>query len=412
MRLKKKYYKYLLLVLGLVMALQLSSATAFAINEESVFVYGTPALSVGSIGGTISCAETGEGVEGVSVTLIDSASGVMLADTNTDEDGAYLFTKLFAGEYTVTVNTETLPESCTVLSIGPDGQNNNSSSISLDKGEDNLDHDFAYVSAQMLGSIGDQIWCDTNDNGALDTDEGIANVSVVLVNNENVSITTTTDSQGAYLFENLVDGSYVVTVDIGSLPATCNGTSADPDGQLSSSQITVALGEGENNLEQDFTYVPQLATALAAVGNYVWLDQNTNGIQDESEVRGVAGITVKLYDAATNTVLLQTTTNSSGLYLFGDLQPGDYFIRYQLPDQYRLSPQGAGSTEHQDSNADPMSGKTEIFTLTAGLSNLTVDQGVYVPTALSIIAQPQPTHDIAIEPQISHAVLLPLMNIQ
>jgi len=398
--LKGKNCKYLLLALGLVLALRLPPTAVLAIAPSSA----------GSIGGTITCAETGEGIEGVIVTLTDSADGV--AVTNTDVDGVYLFIELIAGGYTVTVNTGTLPENCNVLDTELDDNDSNSSSVSLGQDEAKLDEDFSYVASTQpsLGRIGDQVWCDENENGTLDADEGIANVSVIMVNADGASITATTNEQGVYLFENLVDGSYAVSVDISSLPTECNVPSTGPDGELNI--ITVILSEGENNLEQDFSYSPTPATALASVGNYIWLDQNTNGIQDASEVNGVAGITIQLYDAATDTILLQTTTNSSGLYLFGDLQPGDYFIRYELPDLYQLSPQHAGSNEQQDSNADPMSGRTETFTLTAGLSNLTVDQGVYLPTVLTVIAEPKLIRDIVVEPQISYALLLPLMHTQ
>lgn len=356
-------------------------------NLDQDFVYSAPPVPVGSIGDTITCAATGAGIEGVTVTLTDSAGSA--SSTETNADGVYLFSDLIAGDYAVSVNTTTLPESCNVLTVDPDGDDDSSSTVTLGDGENNLAQDFEYdAPAPVLGSIGDRVWCDNNENGTFDAGEGIITASVILENSQNITATALTNDQGVYLFENLAAGSYTVSVDTGSLPNVCNNPSVDPDGGLDN-QSTVELSASENNLSQDFAYVapPPVVTAVASVGNFVWLDQNANGIQDTAEAQGVAGITVKLHDAATDTVLLQTITNSSGFYLFGDLQPGDYYISYELPDAYQISPQNT-TTPELDSDANPASGRTNAFTLAAGDANLSLDQGVFTPTALEMIAEP------------------------
>ena len=369
-------------------------------NLDQDFAYTAPPVApLGSIGDTITCADTGDGLENVTVTLTDAAG--MIQTTETNADGAYLFLELAAGEYTVAVNTTTLPETCNVSSSDPDGGDDSTSNVTLEEGQNNLDQDFEYdAPTPPLGSIGNQLWCDANANNAFDTGEGIVNASVILVDNANVSVTTTTDDQGIYLFENLTSGSYTVMIDTNSLPTDCNNPSIEPDGGDDSSS-TVELGEGENNLDQDFAYVPPpVVTAVASVGNFVWLDFNANGIQDPSEVDGVAGIVVKLHDPSTDEVLFQTTTDSSGLYLFVDLQPGDYYISYDLPANFQISPQNA-TTSEQDSDASPTSGQTNIFTLAAGQTDLTLDQGVFTPTALDVIVEPLLLTDM---------IFLPLMQ--
>jgi len=369
-------------------------------NLDQDFAYTAPSVApLGSIGDTITCADTGDGLENVTVTLTDAAG--MIQTTETNADGAYLFLELAAGEYTVAVNTTTLPETCNVSSSDPDGGDDSTSNVTLEEGQNNLDQDFEYdAPTPPLGSIGNQLWCDANANNAFDTGEGIVNASVILVDNANVSVTTTTDDQGIYLFENLTSGSYTVMIDTNSLPTDCNNPSIEPDGGDDSSS-TVELGEGENNLDQDFAYVPPpVVTAVASVGNFVWLDFNANGIQDPSEVDGVAGIVVKLHDPSTDEVLFQTTTDSSGLYLFVDLQPGDYYISYDLPANFQISPQNA-TTSEQDSDASPTSGQTNVFTLAAGQTDLTLDQGVFTPTALDVIVEPLLLTDM---------IFLPLMQ--
>ncbi len=65
-------------------------------------------------------------------------------------------------------------------------------------------------------------------------------------------MTTTTDGNGSYLFDNLTDGDYTVYVDTTTLPGGLTQT-GDPDATLDN-QSTVALSAGEANLAQDFGY--------------------------------------------------------------------------------------------------------------------------------------------------------------
>ena len=51
------------------------------------------------------------------------------------------------------------------------------------------------------------------------------------------------------------------------------------------------------------------------IGNLVWLDENKNGIQDADE-KGLAGITLRLYDATGCTKVGQPTTDANGYYIF------------------------------------------------------------------------------------------------
>ncbi|MEY2453660.1 MAG: large repetitive protein, partial [Acidimicrobiaceae bacterium] len=68
------------------------------------------------------------------------------------------------------------------------------------------------------------------------------------------------------------------------------------------------------------------------IGDFVWFDQNGDGVQDASEP-GLAGVTVRLLapgpDTAFGTgddVLVTTTTGSAGDYLFTSVVPGPYRV--------------------------------------------------------------------------------------
>lgn len=80
-----------------------------------------------------------------------------------------------------------------------------------------------------VGSIGDLIWKDANDNGLQDlpTEKGVVGVKVNLYAASGgtktgvVLQTKTTDNDGLYLFNNLLAGDYIVEIDQTSLPDTC-----------------------------------------------------------------------------------------------------------------------------------------------------------------------------------------------
>lgn len=71
------------------------------------------------------------------------------------------------------------------------------------------------------------------------------------------------------------------------------------------------------------------------IGNFVWCDDNRNGIQDPGEAV-LPGVTVQLYQGAT--LIASTVTNGAGNYLFnnsnvpGGLLPGSYQLRISLAD--------------------------------------------------------------------------------
>jgi hypothetical protein len=91
------------------------------------------------------------------------------------------------------------------------------------------------------------------------------------------------------------------------------------------------------------------------LGNRIWLDENTNGLQDDYE-KGVGGVCVNLYDAA-GQLLQQTTSDSNGYYGF-NVQPGKYTLEFKLPAWLKFTEKNVGD-EDQDSDVDPATGRAE-----------------------------------------------------
>ena len=70
-----------------------------------------------------------------------------------------------------------------------------------------------------------------------------------------------------------------------------------------------------------------LLIAAHSIGDFVFTDVNNNGVYDAAiDLPAPDGVTVELYDYATNKLLASVVTNS-GAYLFDELEPGDFYVR-------------------------------------------------------------------------------------
>ncbi|MBN8513232.1 SdrD B-like domain-containing protein [Accumulibacter sp.] len=120
---------------------------------------------------------------------------------------------------------------------------------------------------------------------------------------------------------------------------------------------------------------------LASIGDYVWVDGNNNGQQDDGAASGLNGVTVKLYTGAGAFVASTTTANDgsgkAGYYLFNNLVPGDYKLEFIKPAGYAFAKQDIGA-DGSDSDANPVNGMTVVTTLSSGENDLSWDAGLVV----------------------------------
>lgn len=150
--------------------------------------------------------------------------------------------------------------------------------------------------------------------------------------------------------------------------------------------------EGSSKLEGDVPPPPPPPPLLAQLGDFVWKDLDADGVQDAGEP-GVGGVTVNLLNSAGSTIAT-TTTNSSGKYLFTNLAPGDYRVGFVAPTGYTFTTQNVGA-DSLDSDADPLTGRSQLVNLVAGESDLTLDAGLVLkPTT------PPPYFDVDIEKDV------------
>jgi uncharacterized repeat protein (TIGR01451 family) len=143
--------------------------------------------------------------------------GVFIGTTNTDANGFYYFTNLVPGNYQVRFIL--LPGfffSPQFPVTDPETRNKANPTtgftqvLALAAGEN-----FPYVDAAMWEpvAIGDLVWNDLNRNGIQDPGEpGLGNINVELYNLTSTRISTTvTDTNGNYIFQNLLPDFYYVT---------------------------------------------------------------------------------------------------------------------------------------------------------------------------------------------------------
>ncbi len=253
----------------------------------------------------------------------------------TDASGNYLLDGLPQGDYTVTVDTATLPTGLNASTYDADGTGTaDTSAVTLDAANpDNLDQDFAYTGASS-GQIGDRVWFDQNLDGIQDPGEvGFDGVEVTLVwfgpdgiagNADDVTQTTTTTGDGDYLFDNLPEGDFSVTVDPASLPAGLNQT-FDADGTATANTSLVTLSPtSPSNLDQDFGYA-----GAGSIGDTVWFDIDNSGTAaaDAGEP-GIAGVDVIIVwtNPQGPDATFTATTDADGMYLVPNLPEGSYTV--------------------------------------------------------------------------------------
>jgi hypothetical protein len=117
------------------------------------------------------------------------------------------------------------------------------------------------------------------------------------------------------------------------------------------------------------------------IGNIVWNDGNSNGIQDAGEP-GVAGVpvTVSGTDSDGNAVTVSTVTDANGAYSVGNLPSGSYVVTFDpewvAAHNFDFTLQGEGDDVQLDSDADPATGGSGDIELGVDASRPDVDAGL------------------------------------
>ena len=278
-------------------------------------------------------SSTGSGINGANDNIYEPGLTTS-TDIDSDGNGSQMGTMVMSDTFTLAICTEPITD-------GDDDSNTN------------LSVDFGFIPTLSIGNL---VWNDVNNNGLVDlTEKGTPNVTVELYqlgedeakggDDDILVADMETDTKGEYGFDQLNPGDYYVKLNGGIPTGMVSSTGQGPilelgqgssepaadanndqnnndDGtqmgsMIMSSVVNLSIGqEPENdgdtndntNLSVDFGLY-----SFMCLGDYVWADKNTNGIQDNAET-GIAGLTIEL--VKNDVVVATTTTGNEGQYFF------------------------------------------------------------------------------------------------
>ena len=163
--------------------------------------------------------DPGEGVvEGWTFFIDENGNGALDSGEPTavtDANGAYTFSELLDGTYTV---CEEMRDGWMQIypSSGPDCGDSFGLSVTVVDGGDAAGNDFGNQNVAATNAISGMKFNDSNSNGTLDSGEvGLSGWTIYLDQNQNSVLdsgetSTVTDSSGNYLFTNMLPGTYYV----------------------------------------------------------------------------------------------------------------------------------------------------------------------------------------------------------
>jgi LPXTG-site transpeptidase (sortase) family protein len=305
---------------------------------------------------------TESGIQTVTVTLTGTNDlGSVSQSTTTAADGSYSFINLRPGTYVITESQPStyLDGKDTIGTPGGSTANDVFSAIVLASGDAGTDNNFGEITPASVAGF---VYADADNDGVKDAGEtGIQNVTITLTGTDDlgsVSLSTTTNINGAYSFINLRPGTYVITETQPSIYLDGKDTIGTPGGTTANDTFSaVVLDQGDAGLNNNFGEIQP-----ASLAGFVYIDKDDDGVFDITEV-SIENATVALTGTDDlGSVNLSTTTAADGSYSFDDLRPGTYTLTETQPN---------GFTDGKDTIGTP-GGTTanDVF------SNINLAQGV------------------------------------
>ena len=375
----------------------------FTLGIQDAQAYDAGVYELGSIGDFVWFDTNGNGlqdtndsgVEFVNLTILNMA-GEAVDVVNTAADGAYLFDGLAPGRYWIFIQAP-LGLKATEYQVGnnadidsdllEDGAFLLSDTIMIMSGQNDLTIDFGFV--ENPGSIEGLVWNDENLDGVFnESNQGIATVTVELFDDNNVLIdNTTTGTDGAYIFSDVAPGNYYVKFNIDS---NAGFTIADQVDDDVDSDVTESIGIGTTDVftlltGESITNVYAGIIQNGKIGDFVFLDQNSDGLQDADDI-GLPMIKVILYNEA-DIKLDSVITDIAGGYQFADLEAGNYYLEFVYPDAIQPT---ISIPNMPDTNSDITGvngeGTTGTIFVGSAVCREDIDAG-FVPTGAVIVGE-------------------------
>ncbi len=301
-----------------------------------------------------------EPLAGVKMTAIKQVKDEEVAVTYSGEDGRYFLSGLRSNTYKIRA---VLPDDgCNFTAVTDDPLGNHFEARASRR--ENFRTDFVVedgkkytvnVGAIYYGSVTGTVYLDDDFSATRNGKEKVAQgVSVSLLNAAGETVDTKkTTAKGTYTFTGLVPGNY-------SLRMTAKKGYAFT--RLGEGNVMLNLNNGEGYSEEFPVALGEAVTGKDAgmiepgtVEGIVFADRNDNGVQDEGE-GGLTGTVVTLMSGEEE--FFRAEIGEEGTFLFDAVMPGEYFLRYELPEHSVFAAVTAGGNEIA---GEGTTGETETF---------------------------------------------------
>ncbi len=308
------------------------------------------------------------GLEDVVVELYNK-SDFLVSRTKTDQSGNYQFIDVFPSDYYIKV---ILTDNYSVTLFDRGGNDAIDSDLTEERGvgtsslftlsSENLTIDGGLI---ICAEIGGYVWFDYNENDIQDDFEnGINQLRVELYRLQGPDwllwdVTYSAHKPGSpsddgYYKFCVPPGTYHVkfvnppTTLVAAVPNRGFNENIDSD-------ITGRYGPGTTDQiivisEQVRCDVGAGYYIMGTIGDYVWYDDNNNGMREASE-QGVEDVLVMAVDIEGN-LAAYATTDANGQYMLDYLGKNSYYLQFDLPIGYSVTSANQGGDESMDSDVD------------------------------------------------------------
>ncbi len=307
-----------------------------------------------TVTGSLMVAFSGTGVADIPVMISgpEDRQGVL------DANGRYVFSDLIPGMYQVqaALPQTVLEDQSGAWRIEPaQGSMTASLFVEVLPGQETAPQEALLLQAATVAGA---VFEDSDQDGALGTGEAALSGARVELLMEQAGTWTQiqsvqTGGDGLFHFGNLVPGQYRLSITLPKGKALANRQAQEPFTLENGQNIQVFAG----------------AVSPAALEANAFWDSNNDGLQGIYE-RAIEGTLVEVLPAegGDDTVAAKGMTDRNGQISFYNLAPGNYCIRFTLPEGYWLSRQGdvSGFKRNTVPIADSRQGVTQPFTLKEG----------------------------------------------
>lgn len=242
-----------------------------------------------------------------------------------DENGSYFFDGVMPGSYTLTY---LLPEHCEMAKLASDGNTVTETVTASFKVAMGEDVQMSLAGAVTLGSFDGFVFNDSNANGVQDAGEAGLSDAFIILSSADVTVKVPSAEDGSFHIAGLRPSDYTLAIQL-------------PYGYIFSRALEAEELLFANRADQTLacswaSLINRTEKAIGAVrpgsiAGEIWMDEDMNAQQSPDEWI-MEGLTLTLIDEADGAAVDTIVTAEHG-FLFENVRPGSYTVRFSLPEQ-------------------------------------------------------------------------------